>query len=91
LPAILYGLTAWSIPGLAASCCGDISDAKRAPAVLGLITFVFGFGQVLGPIIAGYVKEHTSSFTGAFLLAAVLAALGAFFSSRLIITKGVRK
>ncbi|MTI79912.1 MAG: hypothetical protein FH758_03345 [Firmicutes bacterium] len=52
LSAILYGLTAWIIPGLAASCCGDISDARRAPAVLGFITLVFGLGQVLGPVTA---------------------------------------
>jgi len=85
LPAILFGLTAWSIPGLAASCCGDLSDAKRAPAVLGFITFVFGLGQVLGPVSAGYIKEFTGSFAWAFVLAAVVAVSGALFSSRLII------
>lgn len=85
LPAILFGLTAWSVPGLAASCCGDISDAKRAPAVLGLITFVFGFGQVLGPIVAGYIKLYTFSFAGAFLIASIMACLGALCSVRLSI------
>jgi len=85
LPAILFGLTAWSIPGLAASCCGDLSDAKRAPAVLGFITFVFGLGQVLGPTSAGYIKEFTGSFAWAFVLAALIAVLGALFSSRLVI------
>lgn len=83
LPAVLFGLTAFSIPGLAASCCGDLGGAKRAPAVLGLITFVFGFGQVLGPIFAGYIKEYTASFAGAFLLSALLALMGAFLSTRL--------
>ena len=84
LPAVLYGLTTWGIPGLAAACCGDISDARRAPAVLGFITFVFGLGQVLGPACAGYIKEFTGSFAGAFVLAAVGAAVGALFSSRLV-------
>ena len=85
LPALMYGLTAWSIPGLAASCCGDLSDAKRAPAVLGMITFVFGLGQVLGPISAGFIRELTGSFAGAFILAAAMAVTGALFSSRLSI------
>ncbi|WP_051688329.1 MFS transporter [Desulfofalx alkaliphila] len=85
LPAVLYGLTAWSIPGIAASCCGDISDARRAPAVLGFITFVFGLGQVLGPVAAGFIKEFTTSFGGAFVLAAAVAIMGALFSSRLVI------
>lgn len=87
LPAVLFGLTAFSIPGLAASCCGDLGGARRAPAVLGLITFVFGFGQVLGPIFAGYIKEYTASFAGAFLLAALLALLGAFLSTKLKMTR----
>lgn len=87
LPAILYGLTAWSIPGLAASCCGDISDARRAPAVLGFITFVFGLGQVLGPAAAGYIREFAGSFAGAFVLAAAVAATGALFSSRMVVPK----
>lgn len=86
LAAMLYGLTAWGVPSLAASCCGDISNAKGASAVLGLITFVFGFGQMLGPLAAGYIKEYTLSFTGAFLLAMILAALGALFSSRIVIS-----
>ncbi len=83
LPAILYGLTSCSIPGLAASCCGDISDARRAPAVLGFITFVFGLGQVLGPATAGYIKELSGSFAWAFMLTAAVAVFGALFSSRL--------
>jgi len=85
LPAMLFGLTAWSIPGLAASCCGDLSDARRAPAVLGFVTFVFGLGQVLGPASAGYIKEFTGSFAWAFVLAAAVAVSGALFSSRIII------
>ncbi len=86
LPAILYGLTAWSVPGLVASCCGDMSNDGHAPAVLGFVTFVFGLGQVLGPALAGFVKEITGSFTGAFALAAGVAFLGILFSSRLVIS-----
>jgi len=86
LPAILFGLTApGSIPGLAASCCGDLSDARRAPALLGFITLVFGLGQVLGPAAAGYIKEFTGSFAWAFALAASMAVSGALFSSRLVV------
>ncbi len=74
--AILFGLTAWSIPGIVASFCGDLVGPKNAPAALGLVTFFFGFGQVLGPISAGYIKQLTLSFSGAFYLSALLACLG---------------
>ena len=87
LPAIIFGLTAWGVPSITASCSGDISDAKRAPAVIGFVTFIFGFGQVLGPLLSGYIKEYTLSFHGAFLLAAVMALLGALFSLRIVVPK----
>jgi MFS family permease len=78
--AIIYGLTAWSIPGIVASYCGDLVGSKNAPTALGLVTFFFGIGQVLGPTCAGYIKEFTRSFGGAFYLAAFLALSGAALS-----------
>ncbi len=78
--SVIYGLTAWSIPGLVASYCGDLVGPKNAPAALGLVTFFFGIGQVLGPTCAGYIKELSRSFGGAFYLAALLALTGAALS-----------
>lgn len=78
--AIIYGLTAWSIPGIVASYCGDLVGPKNAPAALGLVTLFFGAGQVLGPTCAGYIREMSSSFGGAFYLAAMLACTGALLS-----------
>ena len=49
----------------------------NTPATLGLVTVFFGLGQVLGPVSAGVIKELSNSYAGAFVLAAVLAALGA--------------
>ncbi|MFZ5646745.1 MAG: MFS transporter [Bacillota bacterium] len=78
--AIIYGLTAWSIPGIVASYCGDLMGPKNAPAALGLVTLFFGIGQVLGPTCAGYIKELSYSFKGAFYLAALLALTGSLLS-----------
>ncbi|MCL6611398.1 MAG: YbfB/YjiJ family MFS transporter [Peptococcaceae bacterium] len=80
ISAVIYGLTAWSIPGLVASYCGDLVGPKNAPAALGLVTFFFGIGSVLGPACAGYIKELSRSFGGAFYLAALIALTGAFLS-----------
>lgn len=81
LSAIAFGLVAWSVPGIVASCCGDFVGAKNASAVLGCVTFLNGLGSVLGPAIAGFIKESSSSFSGAFLLGALLACCGAFGSA----------
>ena len=77
LSAILFGLTAWSIPAIMAAACGDILGAKMAPAALGFITLFFGIGQALGPSVAGTMADAAASFTPAFLLAAAVALLGA--------------
>ncbi len=78
--AIIFGLTAWSIPGIMASYCGDLLGPKNAISSLGFVTLLFSIGSILGPISAGYIKEISSSFSGAFYLAAILALLGGMLS-----------
>ncbi len=80
LSAIIFGLTAWSVPGIMASYCGDLLGPKNATGTLGLITLFFSIGSVLGPSTAGYIKELSSSFAAAFYLAAGLALMGSIFS-----------
>ncbi|HRZ44152.1 MAG TPA: YbfB/YjiJ family MFS transporter [Candidatus Paceibacterota bacterium] len=75
LSAGLFALTAWSIPALMAALAGDIFGGRLAPAALGLMTVVFGIGQVLGPYVAGWIADGTRSFTPAFLLGGVAAWL----------------
>ena len=77
LSAILFGLTAWSIPAIMAAACGDILGPRMAPAGLGLITLLFGAGRAAGPSLAGIVADAAGSFSPAFLLAAVVALFGA--------------
>jgi MFS family permease len=78
LSAILFGLSAWSIPAIMAAACGDVLGPRLAPAALGLITLLFGIGQAVAPSVAGAMADATGSFFWAFLLAAGVALLGAF-------------
>lgn len=77
LSAILFGLTAWSIPAIMAAACADILGARLAPAALGFITLFFGVGQAVGPTAAGALADVTGSFDAAMLLAAGAAGMGA--------------
>lgn len=77
LSALFFALTAWSIPAIVAAACGDYLGGRLAPAALGLITFIFGIGQAVGPGVAGYLADLTGSFSPGFLLAAGAAFLGA--------------
>ena len=80
LSAVLFGLSAWSIPAIMAAACGDVLGPRLAPAALGLITLLFGIGQAIAPSIAGAIADATGSFSAAFLLAAAVALLGALGS-----------
>jgi MFS family permease len=73
LSAGLFALTGWSIPALMAALSGDVFGARLAPAALGLMTIVFGLGQAIGPVLAGKIADATQSFSGAFVIAGIVA------------------
>ena len=73
LSVITFGLTAWSIPAIMASACGDQLGSKMASAALGFVTLFLGIGQALGPAFAGWLGDVTSSFKPGFSAAAIAA------------------
>jgi len=73
---ILFGLTAWSIPALMAAACGDRVGPRLAPAALGYVTFFFGIGQALGPVVAGHIADEKNSLVPALVCAGLVAASG---------------
>ena len=83
LSAVLFGLTAWSIPAIIAATCGDVLGPRLAPAGLGFVTLFFGVGQALGPSVAGAIADGAGSLSPALLLAAGVALLGAVAASLL--------
>ncbi len=83
LSAIVFGLTAWSIPTIMAAAAGDLVGPRLAPAGLGFITLFFGIGQALGPYVGGKLADMTQSFMYSFLLAVGVSICGAVLSLRL--------
>jgi MFS family permease len=80
ISAILFGLTAWSIPTIMAAAAGDFVGPKFAPAGLGFITLFFGIGQSIGPALGGYLADTTQSLTTPFLVAGAISLTGMIFS-----------
>ncbi|RJR20731.1 MAG: MFS transporter [Desulfobacteraceae bacterium] len=80
ISAVLFGLTAWSIPTIMAAAAGDMVGPRLAPAGLGFVTLFFGIGQALGPALGGYLADMTQSFTIPFLVAGGISLSGAVFS-----------
>lgn len=80
ISAIMFGLTAWSIPTIMAAAAGDFVGPRLAPAGLGFITLFFGIGQALGPALGGYLADITQSFTLPFLVAGGISLTGSVAS-----------
>lgn len=76
LSAILFGLTAWSIPTIMAAAAGDFVGPRLAPAGLGFITLFFGIGQAVAPAFGGYLADLSGSFTLPFLVAGGISFAG---------------
>lgn len=70
-----FGIVAWSIPSIMAAAVGDYTGHQTAAAAFGLITFIFGFGQISGPAVAGVLAEMTGSFSGSFYMAALFSGI----------------
>jgi MFS family permease len=80
LSVILFGLSAWSIPGIMGAAIGDYMGPRQAVRSLGIITGFVGIGQATGPVVAGVLAEWSGTFDSSYLLAAVFAVLGGIFS-----------
>ncbi|OPY68420.1 MAG: putative sulfoacetate transporter SauU [Syntrophorhabdus sp. PtaU1.Bin002] len=76
ISAVVFGITAFSIPVIMAAAAGDAVGGRLAPAGLGFITLFFGIGQAFGPAVAGWLKDTTGTFTHAFVLSAVISVIG---------------
>ncbi|MCP4126950.1 MAG: YbfB/YjiJ family MFS transporter [Gammaproteobacteria bacterium] len=81
ISVFLFGICAWSIPSIMAAAVGDRLGPSRAAYAFGIITFLFGFGQIVGPAVAGIMAEESGSFSSSYLLAALLAALAILLAS----------
>jgi MFS family permease len=77
LSALLFALTAWSVPAIMAASAGDLLGTRMAAAAFGFISLLLSIGQVLGPFAAGRIAALTGSYSYAFVAAAGAAGLGA--------------
>ena len=80
LSALLFALTAWSIPAIMAASVVDLLGSRLAPAAFGFISFFLSIGQAAGPFTAGRIAELSGSFSSAFVIAGAAALLGAVAS-----------
>lgn len=83
LSALIFGISAWSIPAIMAATCGDMLGPRLAPAALGFITLFFGISQAIAPGVAGALADAAGSFAPAYLIAAAVALAGSLGAAML--------
>lgn len=73
---VLYGLAVFAIPTIMTAAVADYLGLARAASAFATVTLFFALGQMLGPGAAGLIAKNTGSFTGGYLLAALITAAG---------------
>ncbi|WP_312545534.1 MFS transporter, partial [Pantoea eucalypti] len=56
----------------------DVVHKSRIGSISGFIHLVGSLSGIIGPIVTGFIVQHTGKFDSAFVLAGCVAALGAF-------------
>ncbi len=80
LSIILYGSAVFAIPAIMAAAVGEYLGLSRAAAAFSTITIFFAVGQTVGPTLAGLIGKNWGSFTGAYLLAALITTAALIFA-----------
>jgi MFS family permease len=73
--AAFFGGTFMGITAVIVGFGGRIS--AHPARMIGLLTAAFGLGQMIGPVVAGWLAERQGGFDGSLLLAAGAVVLGA--------------
>lgn len=82
-----FGIVAWSVPSIMLALVGDVVGARNTVRIFGLITFIFGLGQITGPYLAGFIAEKVGTFSASFLMAAAMTFFAILISANLKISR----
>ncbi|MBL6953887.1 MAG: YbfB/YjiJ family MFS transporter [Alphaproteobacteria bacterium] len=75
LSVFLFGLSVFGLPVIMTAAVADYLTPERTVAAISTLTVIFGIGQMLGPILAGFMAQYSGSFTPAYLAATALVAI----------------
>jgi predicted MFS family arabinose efflux permease len=73
--AVLFGGTFAGITALTLALAGHLAPGHSA-RLIGMLTAVFGVGQMIGPVLAGFIVSRAQSFPPALAAASALVLIG---------------
>ena len=75
--ALLYGFTYGSASPMRMALIPQLFGLRAIGTMLGCTTFAWSIGGLVGPYMAGYIRDATEEYTLAFLVGGILYVLGA--------------
>lgn len=76
IQVIVFGLTLWAVPTIMNASVGDFVQTKFVPVGMGFITLLFGVGQLISPIISGFLIDTTDSYFSVFIVSTIVCFTG---------------
>lgn len=73
--AMLFGGTFIGVTALTMTLAGRLAP-QRSVELIGLLTVIYGIGQIVGPLLAAELERRANSFTPALIVASGLVLLG---------------
>jgi predicted MFS family arabinose efflux permease len=73
--AVLFGGTFAGITALTLALAGHLAPGRSA-RLIGMLTAIFGVGQMIGPVLAGFIVSRTQNFIPALATASALVLAG---------------
>src|SRR5687768_12271749 len=73
--AVLFGGTFAGITALTLTLAGHLAPSRSAQ-LIGMLTAIFGVGQMIGPVLGGVIASRTQNFTPALAAASVCVLAG---------------
>jgi len=74
--AMIFGLSTWAVPSIMATLSSELFGSSHTARILALVTLFFGIGQMIGPLVAGILRDLTGDYSLAFTISAILLWIG---------------
>jgi MFS family permease len=85
--ALCFGLSYGGIVSLLPALCMDYFGARAVASIIGMLYSGAALGNLLGPVLAGLVFDHTGSYSLVIWACLALSALATAVSAHLVVGK----